>query len=296
MIQYYNRVTKKIETEKVYGEEAVAWAYKHRVGFWLTKNMLSKAWVSHVIGAYEDSSFSRKKIKPFIERYDIPMQDFEDQNFKSFNEFFIRKFKTGKRVFNKNAKAFCAGAEARYLAFENLKLTQEFAVKGIKVSLVDLLQDETLAHEFEGGSFILARLCPVDYHRFHFPCDGEIISHWRVPGNLHSVNPVAIEVMPDIFMKNERQVAVFNTPQFGKVVSIEVGALAVGKIVQSGYSTQGPFPHKFVKGDEKGYFLFGGSAVIWLVKKGTFSLSSDLLQNSARGIETWIPLGDSLSD
>lgn len=295
MIQYFNRVTQKLETEKVYGEEAVAWAYKHRLGFWLTKTMLSKAWVSKVIGAYEDSSFSATKITPFVERYDIPMQDFEEQQYKSFNEFFIRKFRPGKRPFNSNPNIFCAGAEARYLAFDNLKLTQEFPVKGFNVSLVDLLQNETLAKEFEGGSFILARLCPVDYHRFHFPCDGEIASHWRVRGELHSVNPVAIQVLPDIFMKNERQIAIFNTPQFGKVAMIEVGALAVGKIVQSGYSPQGPFPHKFVKGDEKGYFLFGGSTVIWLVKKGNFKLSADLLQNTARGIETWIPLGDPLN-
>ena len=140
---------------------------------------------------------------------------------------------------------------------------------------------------------IIARLCPVDYHRFHFPCDGEAVKQYRVEGLLHSVNPVALSVEPEIFLVNERQVCIFKNSLAGNVAMIEVGALGVGKIVQSYTGT------KFVKGDEKGYFLFGGSTVIWVLKKGSFTLAQDLSTNSISNeeiLETWIPLGDKLGE
>ena len=156
--------------------------------------------------------------------------------------------------------------------------------------------DEELAEKFEGGTLIVARLCPVDYHRFHFPVSGELVRHYRVSGALHSVNPIAFESAPQVFLKNERQIAILENQAFGTVAMIEVGALGVGKIVQSAYSNRGALPLKFDKGQEKGYFLFGGSTVIWLLEKNKLTLSPDLAQNSAQGLETWIPLGEPLGE
>lgn len=85
-------------------------------------------------------------------------------------------------------------------------------------------------------------------------------------------------------------------PKIGMSAMIEVGALGVGKIVQSAYSERTPLPLKFEKGLEKGYFLFGGSTVIWLFQKEKFKLAQDLLENSARGLETWVPLGQPLGE
>ena len=117
-------------------------------------------------------------------------------------------------------------------------------------------------------------------------------------GLLHSVNPVALAAQPEIFLINERQVCIFNNPSFGNVAMIEVGALGVGKIIQS-YANTNYIGTKFVKGDEKGYFLFGGSTVIWVLKKGAITLAQDLLTNSSNAkevLETWIPLGDTLGE
>jgi phosphatidylserine decarboxylase len=239
---------------------------------------------------------SASKIPEFVKRYEIQMPDFEDRTYSNFNEFFIRKFKPGKRPFSGSNREFAAGAEARYLVFNSLKLDQRFSVKGIEINLGELLGDEGLAQTFEGGSLILARLCPVDYHRFHFPFRGLLTRHYRVAGTFHSVNPVAIETTPRVFLENERQVAVLEHPLMGKTAMIEVGALGVGKIIQSSYSRQTPLPLKFEMGQEKGYFLFGGSTVIWLVEKDKIKLSEDLVANSAQGLETWVPLGQKLGD
>jgi len=296
MIPYYNRVTQKVENEKVYGGDYLSWAYRNRLGFFLTDQFFSKRWLSRIFGAIENSSFSRLKIPDFVSRYGINMEDYEDTSYSCFNDFFIRRFKPGKRNFSNSSREFGAGAEARYLVFTDLKLQQRFQVKGIEIDLPELLGSPELASEFEGGSLILARLCPVDYHRFHFPFSGLLTHHSRVPGVLHSVNPVAIETAPRVFLENERQVAIIEHPKFGRSAMIEVGALGVGKIVQSAYSERTPLPFKFEMGQEKGYFLFGGSTVIWLLKKEKIKLSDDLIQNSAKGLETWVPLGQKLGD
>lgn len=296
MIRYYNRVTRNVETEKVYGGSYLEWAYRSAIGFFLTDHFFSKRWLSRLFGAYEDSLLSRSKIEDFISRYGIDMGDFEEAQYACFNDFFIRKFKPGKRPFSRSERDICAGAEARYLVFPDLKPSQTFAVKGMEIDLEELLGDASLAREFEGGCMILARLCPVDYHRFHFPFSGLLTRHYRVAGALHSVNPVAIESVPRVFLKNERQVAIMEHPKIGMSAMIEVGALGVGKIVQSAYSERTPLPLKFEKGLEKGYFLFGGSTVIWLFQKEKFKLAQDLLENSARGLETWVPLGQPLGE
>jgi phosphatidylserine decarboxylase len=302
MIQFHNRSSNRVETEKVYGSQFVDLAYQNPIGLFLTNTLFVKPWFSKIIGAYEDSKSSISKIAPFIQQYAINMDDYEVQDFQSFNEFFIRKFKTGKREFNASQNVFSAGAEARYLAFENISANTRVRVKGIEVSISELFGQDSeaqkLAQEFDGGTVVIARLCPVDYHRFHFPLNGKVLHQYRVAGLLHSVNPVALKAEPDVFLKNERQVCILENATFGKVAMIEVGALGVGKIVQS-YATNNFVGSTFEKGDEKGYFLFGGSTVIWVLKKDTITLAQDLASNSFGNpeiMETWIPLGDKLGE
>jgi phosphatidylserine decarboxylase len=301
MIRFFNRSSNRVESEKVYGSQFVDLAYKNPIGFFLTKTFFTRPWLSKIIGAYEDSKSSRSKIAPFVAQYEINMDDYETAEFKSFNEFFIRKFKKGKRTFNPSTKVFSAGSEARYLAFENISANTRVTVKGIEVSIAELFghtqETRSLAQEFDGGTLIIARLCPVDYHRFHFPISGKVLHQYRVAGILHSVNPVALSVEPEVFLKNERQVCIFENSIFGKVAMIEVGALGVGKIVQS-YGNKNFVGSTFEKGDEKGYFLFGGSTVIYVLKKDGITLAQDLKVNSTGKeiIETWIPLGDQLGE
>ena len=146
-----------------------------------------------------------------------------------------------------------------------------------------------LAKEFDGGAFLIARLCPVDYHRYHYPDNGKTIKAFQIKGNYHSVNPLALKYRPDIFMKNERRVSILETENFGKLAYIEVGATCVGKIVQS-FDESLPFK----RGDEKGYFLFGGSTVIVYGQKGRWVPSPDIIKNTELGIETYIHLGDTV--
>lgn len=137
---------------------------------------------------------------------------------------------------------------------------------------------------------LLARLCPVDYHRFHFPDGGRVRESYHVSGRLHSVNPAALKYRGDIFATNERQVSLFESLHFGRLALIEVGALCVGKIVQTYEGSEA-----VRRGQEKGYFLFGGSTVIVLGEKGAWSPDADILEKTEQGLETWVKLGEGLA-
>lgn len=218
------------------------------------------------------------------------MEEYEGDRFHSFNEFFIRRFKEGKRPFAESLTDLPAFAEARYLAYASIDDEQTFPVKGKPYNVAELLDDPMVAGRFLGGPLLIARLCPTDYHRFHYPDSGRTIEYYRVGGKLHSVNPVALAYKPDILATNERRVSVLETENFGDIAYIEVGAMCVGKIVQT-HSPDLPFK----RGEEKGYFLFGGSTVVVLGQPDKWVIDSDLLEQTRKGRESWVPLGQKIA-
>jgi len=291
-IKYFNRHSGQVEAEKVYGNAQVKWLYQTPTGQFLT-NFLVKAPISKIYGAYQNWGISKDKIAPFVKEFEIDLADFEptpgrsaSDPYGSFNEFFIRTFVPGKRTFAKDPKIMPAFSEARYFAFESMNDDQTIPVKGRYLSSKALLDRPRWSEVFNEGPLLLARLCPVDYHRFHYPDNGKVLDHYRVKGKLHSVNPIALKEYADIFATNERQVTILETENFGKLAYVEVGALCVGKIVQSGNLEE------FKRSDEKGYFLFGGSTVIVLGEKGRWTPEPDMLEFTAKGIETYLHLGE----
>ena len=99
-----------------------------------------------------------------------------------------------------------------------------------------------------------------------------------------------VDFKKDILITNERHVSILQTKNFGRLAYVEVGAICVGKIVQSH-----PPEKPFQRGEEKGYFLFGGSTVILLGEPGAWSPDSDLLEQTSRGLETLVRLGEKIA-
>ncbi|MFT6069442.1 MAG: phosphatidylserine decarboxylase [Bacteriovoracaceae bacterium] len=292
-IQYYNRRKGCLEQEKVYGDGAVKWMYQTLSGKLLTR-LLITAPVSVGYGALQSAGQSRKKIADFIKKFDIKMEDYvpeegrsEQDPYSSFNKFFIRKFKEGKRSFLSAPEVMPAFCEARYFGYESMTDEQTIPVKGKYLGAEALLNSEKWNNTFQDGPLLLARLCPVDYHRFHYPDNGTVLDYYKVKGKLHSVNPIALKEYADVFSSNVREVTILETENFGKLAYIEVGAMMVGKIVQSGDLKS------FKRGDEKGYFLFGGSTVIVLGEKGKWKPDQEILDYTQKGIETYLQLGES---
>lgn len=278
------RLGREIE-EQVYGEGGVRFMYGNPFGRGLGEVLLARRWFSQLYGWLQSTRWSGRKVKPFIARYGIPMEEYEQGPFPTFNDFFVRRFRDGARTWAE-PPLMPAFAEARYLAWTSIEDDQTFPVKGHHLSAAALLANDELAREFTRGPLLLARLCPVDYHRYHYPDDGRVLESYRAHGAYHSVNPVALKAKSDVLATNERHISILETEHFGKLAYVEVGAMCVGKIVQS---HAGP---TFRRGDEKGYFLFGGSTVVVLGQPGRWTPDALLLEQTARQRETLVRLGE----
>ncbi len=287
MIQVWDRHTQELEEERVYGDALVRFSYGTRLGRFLSEAVLARRWVSKLVGAYKSTRHSARAIPAFVRDYGIPMEEFEPEQYASFNDFFIRRFRAGARRFCKEPRELSAFAEGRYLAYREVTPELCFPVKGEHLSAAAILADRAMANRFEGGPVLIARLCPLDYHRFHYPDDGRCLQRYRAAGKLHSVNPLALTHKSDIFVTNERCVSILETAHFGRLAYVEVGAICVGRIVHSH-----PEKTRFARGEERGYFLFGGSTVILMGEPDAWIPDEDLVEQTRAGVETHIRLGE----
>ena len=171
------------------------------------------------------------------------------------------------------------------MVFNNITTAFQIWVKRDKYSLATLLNNSTLGAMFSGGMLMIARLAPADYHRFHSPVTGMLNKFDDAGSKLFSVNHDAV-VSNNYVFYNKRMISVIDTPAFGPVAYVTVGASCVGTIV----ITATP-PVALTHGDEIGYFKFGGSTVVMLFPSGAVQFDEDILYNSGRHVETFIKMG-----
>ncbi|MGA0448006.1 MAG: phosphatidylserine decarboxylase [Candidatus Phytoplasma pyri] len=245
------------------------------------KILISKI-ISFIFGLYAKTPFSKIHIKKIIKKNKINLNLFEKQKFFSYNDFFIRKYK--KIIFEKNNKIFISPCESN-LSFYKIKKNDVYNIKNSVYSLNNLLKNKKLAKEYKNDYCLIFRLEPNDYHRYIFIDDGIFKNKAvKIKGKFHTVNPIAFKKF-NVFCENYREYNVLFTKNFGKIIQIEVGGLFVGKI----------FNHKcqaFKKGQEKGFFAFGGSTIILLVKKNMVEFDDIFFKNTLNQCETKINIGD----
>ena len=296
LITYIDRQTGKIVPEKVYKERAIHLLYgdtwiSRYTRPWLLPLVSRFPFFSVVYGKMQKRPSSAKKIAHFIKKFDVDASEFLDplSHYRSFNDFFIRRLKPEARPLAPGSDVAIIPADGRYFFYENIATCEGFVVKGKKFSLQALLQQEELAEKYREASMVMARLCPSDYHRFHFPCECFPSSTHLINGCLYSVNPLALARNLNIFTENKRTLCELQTPQFGTILYLEIGATSVGSI-QETYQ-----PHEWQKkGAEKGYFEFGGSSLILLFEKGKIQFDPDLLDATQKGLEIRCLFGQSM--
>lgn len=288
-IEFFNRHTGQVETEQVYGEAFLRWIYGHPLGRATLNTLVKRAGFSQFYGWLMDSDRSRELIGPFIANYQLDPAEFADApgDFASFNEFFYRRLRDGARPVEGDPDAVVFPADGRHLAVADVAAMEGFFVKGQQFDLPALLGDAGLAARFARGTLILSRLCPVDYHRFHFPVCGVPGEPRLLPGPLYSVSPLALRRRLAYLWENKRVLTEVRTERFGLVLVLEIGATNVGSIEQT-FRPGLPV----AKGAEKGYFRFGGSSVITLFEPGRVRLAEDLLRESARNREVYARIGE----
>lgn len=283
----YDRSLKKTVQENTYKVHGLLFLYNRRVGR-LLNVLLRRRFISVFYGSYMKSKRSVKLIPSFIHHYNINVEEIEHplNSFKSFNDFFIRTLKPNSRPVDPEPTHLISPADSKLFVFP-IGQTTEFPVKGYWYNLNQLLKDAELAKKYEGGWCFIYRLAPNDYHRYTYIDNGTQEKVIKVNGLLHSVNPIALKVTKNLMTKNYREITILKTENFGEVAHIEVGALFVGKIVQLQNGK-----HSFKRGEEKGWFEFGGSTVIQLFEKGTIIPDADLVAQSAIGIESLVKVSE----
>lgn len=288
-VTFFNRHTGRIETEAVYGEGFLRFAYEHPLGALPLHAVAKRHFFSKWYGWRMDRPTSRKLIAPFIERYQIDVSECADAvgSFRSFNEFFVRKLKPEARPIDPRADAVVFPADGRHLAIPDASSCDSVFVKGIRFDLAALLRDDGLAKKFARGSLLISRLCPVDYHRFHFPCDGIPGRPRLINGPLYSVSPIALRRRPSILWENKRFITALNNDRLGAVLLLEIGATNVGTIVHASLPDR-----PAAKGSEKGFFRFGGSCFIALFEPGRVRFADDLTEHGAAGREVFAKMGE----
>jgi len=297
-LQYFDRYTQTLQTERIYGEGWLRRAYGNPVGRATVALLARRLWFSRWYARKMKTSASSIRILPFVAEYELKWEEFVKSPFdyKTFNEFFCRALKPDARPIAPGESVAVFPADGRHLVFPNVDTAGGFYVKGFKFSLPELLDEDHLPEDqrvlskvFAGGGMLISRLCPVDYHRFHFPVTGVAGEPHHVAGWLYSVSPVALRHNINYLVQNKRQITRIDSPEFGPVLMIEVGATNVGSIQQAFVPGR-----SFQKGDEKGFFSYGGSCVITLFAPGRIAFDRDLVKQSERHMETYAKMGDHL--
>lgn len=282
-VHYRNRLTGGVEVEQIYGEGWLRWLYEgNPLGTLSLHALVKRAGFSAWYGRQQDKPASAAKVAPFIRDYGITMEDFiaPPGGFATFNDFFYRTLAPGARPIESDPALAVFPADARHLGFQNISTAPGIYAKGQRFDVTQLVGDATLGRLYAQGTVVCSRLCPVDYHRFHFPVAGTPSAPVAIKGWLGSVNPIALRRNLAWLWENKRQRVTLEAGAFGKVTLVAVGATNVGGIVETFNPGQ-----TLTKGAERGYFRFGGSWVATLFEPGKVVLCEDLTAATAEGVE-----------
>lgn len=268
--------------------KGLSFLYNTTIGRIILYPLVNSSFISKVVGTFMNSKLSKILIKKFIRNHNINMDDYEKEKYNNFNDFFIRKIKKEKRIVDKNINNLIAPCDSKVTYY---KVTNDltFDIKNSKYSLSSIINDKTLEKEYLNGDILVFRLSPEDYHHYFFFDSGKIEKSYEIKGKYHTVNPIVYD-KHEVFKENSRVVNVLKTDNFNKCLYIEVGALLVGKIVNN--KKIGVFKRE----EEKGYFKFGASTVVLVLKENVLTIDKDIISNSKKGFETYVKYGEKIGE
>lgn len=265
--------------------KALDFLYGTAFGRFLLKPLVHPA-VSRLGGWFLSLGISKLFIGPFIRANKIDMSQYEPQVYRSYNDFFTRRIRPGARSVDMNPGHFVSPCDSKLTA---LPISDDcrFTLKHTAYTVSSLLRDEDLAAQYRDGWALIFRLTVDDYHRYCFPVSGSVSGRKSISGVLHTVNPIANDRYP-IYKENTREYCLIRSETFGQVLMMEVGALMVGKI------SNHPSLPQVIRGQEKGFFEFGGSTIVVLLQAGKAMIDQDILENSNHGLETVVKYGEKI--
>lgn len=289
-IKYINRSTGKVETERPPAEGLLKFLYGNTFGKFAFLPLAKQKIITKKYGKMMSDPKSVDRIQAFIDSLNIDMSESKKEisEFQSFNNFFYRELKPDAR---KIENGLVSPGDGRVLAFEKVSEVNSFYVKGTKFTLKAFLKDDALIDKHKNSSMIIVRLAPNDYHRYHFPFKGIASEAKKISGSYYSVSPIALQAnFTKVFCKNKKEICSLTTEDQGEILVIPVGATMVGSL-NSTYQANAVVE----KGQEMGYFAFGGSTVVLLFESDYFKIDEDLLQNTKNNTETFLKMGEQIA-
>lgn len=263
-------------------DRLLASLYNHAAGRVVLK-LLTRPALSKLGGKLLESRISALFAAPFARSHGIDLSQYQTDHFKSYNDFFTRQIKPEYRPINQEEHILISPCDGK-LSVYPIDQNSRFTIKHTSYTVESLLRFPKLAKRYQGGYACIFRLTVDDYHRYCYMANGRKSDNIRIPGILHTVNPVANDIYP-IYKENTREYCLLKTRSFGTLLIMEVGALMVGRITNYHESCT------VKKGQEKGRFEFGGSTIIVLLQKHRARIDQDLLENTKAGYETIIKMG-----
>lgn len=262
----------------------IRFLYKTIIGRIILK-ILTLRFISKVVGSFLNIRFSKILIKPFVRKNNINLEEYIC-DFTSFNDFFSRKIKEEYRPIDSKETHLISPCDG-YLSAYKIKDGLIIPIKQSYYSISSLLQNKDLEHKYQDGICLVIRLCVNHYHRYCYIDSGVKGKNHYLAGKLHTVRPIALENFP-VFTENAREYTLMQTNHFGNVTQIEVGALFVGKIKNHHEE------YTFLKGEEKGMFLFGGSTVILLFEPNKISIPNVYFKKTEKEEEIPVKMGEKI--
>ncbi|WP_028389398.1 archaetidylserine decarboxylase [Legionella fairfieldensis] len=250
--------------------------------------------IAGLLANVQAPAVKNRLIHYFIQKYGVDMSEAQDENpvnYACFNDFFIRHLKPQCRpLAQADVVSPVDGVISELGTIEKGQILQ---AKGRYYTVDELLAGSVLTRKFINGCFATLYLSPKDYHRIHMPIDAKLKELIYVPGKLFSVQPATARVIPQLFARNERLVAFFNT-KAGLMAMVLVGATIVGAIGTRWHGdikrcrnqyhldlTALTQEEKSVRqGEEMGYFKLGSTVVLLFADKSIQWLD-DLTRNSS---------------
>ena len=279
---------KRNSSENIYidSSNSLSFFYGNVFGRILLKLFITKTF-SSLTGMYMNSKLSLPRIKRTVNKYNVPLVDYENKKYKSFNEFFTRKIIVYKRPIASNPGILISPCDS-VLSVYSINKDLTLKIKDSYYS-IDTLVEKDILNNYIGGYALVFRLGEDNYHRYCYIDNGKQGKNISIKGKYHTVQPISLKTY-NFYKTNNREYTVLDTESFGKVVEVEIGAMCIGKI-RNLYEN-----YKFKKGEEKGYFEFGGSTIVLLVKKNKVIIDKDILDNSDRNIETIVKYGERIGN
>ena len=293
----WDRRSQVLVAPNIYAGNVVRIFHESPLGRWIYRFFLSRPIISQILALPDFTCWSRKKIPAFIKKYNLDSSSFVKPviQFQSFNDFFIRELRPEHIPFNPLPDSICSPCEAQLEICRCVDSSDNFKVKGITFSLGRLIGKTEITRQFCGGDICTFYLAPQYYHRFHFPVGGEWRQHWVMGHRLFAVNEFSFRNGFRPFDINVRHINTLWHHGLEEFLYIEIGATMVGRIHQCQPLTTkngSSVPRMVKKGEQKGFFSLGGSAVLIIFMKNKINFSQDILEKNQEGLPVWVRPGE----